>query len=50
MQAVTPHTGVWIETSHKLSESSCAEVTPHTGVWIETCVIKMLLTIVFVSL
>ena len=33
---VTPHTGVWIETSIASIVSSESRVTPHTGVWIET--------------
>ncbi len=33
---VTPHTGVWIETSSFWMRSARSAVTPHTGVWIET--------------
>ena len=33
---VTPHTGVWIETSVKMTLGVYTHVTPHTGVWIET--------------
>ena len=33
---VTPHTGVWIETSFELNLTDEVIVTPHTGVWIET--------------
>ena len=33
---VTPHTGVWIETSVLLRAFLWRKVTPHTGVWIET--------------
>ena len=33
---VTPHVGVWIETSASLILHSLALVTPHVGVWIET--------------
>jgi len=33
---VTPHTGVWIETSKIHIIATLRAVTPHTGVWIET--------------
>ena len=33
---VTPHVGVWIETSTVLIVFAHTEVTPHVGVWIET--------------
>ena len=33
---VTPHVGVWIETSHKQGIYRMSGVTPHVGVWIET--------------
>ena len=33
---VTPHTGVWIETTPNGKEHKKQHVTPHTGVWIET--------------
>ena len=33
---VTPHVGVWIETSKRMSISQRPCVTPHVGVWIET--------------
>ena len=33
---VTPHTGVWIETSRTKLGCIVKPVTPHTGVWIET--------------
>ena len=33
---VTPHVGVWIETSSLYAFSNSAAVTPHVGVWIET--------------
>ena len=37
MFSVTPHVGVWIETStHRLVEHGRPRVTPHVGVWIET--------------
>ena len=37
---VTPHTGVWIETSYKGKSVKTETVTPHTGVWIETTTSK----------
>ncbi len=33
---VTPHAGVWIETTQHISMPSKDFVTPHAGVWIET--------------
>ena len=33
---VTPHMGVWIETSSYMLVLPQALVTPHMGVWIET--------------
>ena len=33
---VTPHVGVWIETSIQQQEQIPCQVTPHVGVWIET--------------
>ena len=33
---VTPHVGVWIETSEPVRLTRAAVVTPHVGVWIET--------------
>ena len=33
---VTPHVGVWIETSGSIRLSTGRDVTPHVGVWIET--------------
>ena len=33
---VTPHVGVWIETSKKSQINVIITVTPHVGVWIET--------------
>ena len=33
---VTPHVGVWIETSINCVEHINLFVTPHVGVWIET--------------
>ena len=33
---VTPHVGVWIETSQKVDMEMEYVVTPHVGVWIET--------------
>ena len=34
--AVTPYTGVWIETEKPVFNVRFAVVTPYTGVWIET--------------
>ena len=34
--SVTPHVGVWIETSSLLIITAWIGVTPHVGVWIET--------------
>ena len=33
---VTPHVGVWIETSQGFEKFEARDVTPHVGVWIET--------------
>ena len=33
---VTPHVGVWIETSFVKPKGIVRVVTPHVGVWIET--------------
>ena len=33
---VTPHVGVWIETSNDFVKLLISVVTPHVGVWIET--------------
>ena len=33
---VTPHVGVWIETTQKRQRNAKPTVTPHVGVWIET--------------
>ena len=33
---VTPHVGVWIETTYATLARSRHAVTPHVGVWIET--------------
>ena len=33
---VTPHVGVWIETTNMDEVKGKAGVTPHVGVWIET--------------
>ena len=33
---VTPHAGVWIETSTTILLKMMSTVTPHAGVWIET--------------
>ena len=33
---VTPHVGVWIETTAIYWGSYLLKVTPHVGVWIET--------------
>ena len=33
---VTPHVGVWIETSNDPTVVLFVGVTPHVGVWIET--------------
>ena len=33
---VTPHAGVWIETSLPSEVAEKSVVTPHAGVWIET--------------
>ena len=33
---VTPHVGVWIETSNIMRAYKNIVVTPHVGVWIET--------------
>ena len=33
---VTPHVGVWIETSLSQLVTHAWAVTPHVGVWIET--------------
>ena len=33
---VTPHVGVWIETSDEMYSRGYTGVTPHVGVWIET--------------
>ncbi len=33
---VTPHAGVWIETSRSCPLAIEDPVTPHAGVWIET--------------
>ena len=33
---VTPHVGVWIETSQTSFLTRKPNVTPHVGVWIET--------------
>ena len=33
---VTPHVGVWIETSVSARLLGALKVTPHVGVWIET--------------
>ena len=35
---VTPHVGVWIETSPSCYPLYPCAVTPHVGVWIETIV------------
>ncbi len=35
-QYVTPHAGVWIETSDAPTPFIAMPVTPHAGVWIET--------------
>ena len=40
---VTPHTGVWIETSMMLKMLMMYFVTPHTGVWIETDIFSAML-------
>ena len=32
---VTPHVGVWIETTNIPCDFPCTPVTPHVGVWIE---------------
>ena len=34
---VTPHVGVWIETTLQSHTDTGLHVTPHVGVWIETC-------------
>ncbi len=36
MLAVTPYTGVWIETEWADLLEKIKQVTPYTGVWIET--------------
>ena len=36
VQNVTPHAGVWIETSLMAQMAILIKVTPHAGVWIET--------------
>ncbi len=35
-EAVTPRTGVWIETIFLINSKLICPVTPRTGVWIET--------------
>ena len=34
--SVTPHAGVWIETTESFCSVLLSLVTPHAGVWIET--------------
>ena len=36
---VTPHVGVWIETTSEELQPDEEQVTPHVGVWIETLII-----------
>ena len=36
---VTPHAGVWIETSDWWANNHQDTVTPHAGVWIETLLV-----------
>ena len=36
VHSVTPHAGVWIETSKSIQPQPARLVTPHAGVWIET--------------
>ena len=43
LKIVTPHAGVWIETSFFLNQIGGVIVTPHAGVWIETMPFNSLL-------
>ena len=42
---VTPHVGVWIETSNGKPRIQHHKVTPHVGVWIETVMSMLHLTV-----
>ena len=46
---VTPHVGVWIETSASHLFTRLTSVTPHVGVWIETTVTSTNITITNVT-
>jgi len=46
---VTPHAGVWIETTCGIRQQQQALVTPHAGVWIETLFQKHLSSRFFVT-